>query len=122
MDTVHIPYAKTRRNSRAILRVTTTIRFLPASLKTSPGPTPMPLTIETPEAAALARGLARLTGESMAEAITTVLRERLARERARREGPADLTARVTALASQLRAEYGTTPITRAEWNAAAGEQ
>ena len=81
----------------------------------------MPLTIETPEAAALARGLARLTGESMAEAITTVLRERLARERARREGPADLTARVTALASQLRAEYGTTPITRAEWNAAAGE-
>ena len=81
----------------------------------------MSLTIETPEADALARSLASLTGENMTEAVTIALRERLARERTKREAPADLTARVTALASQLRAEYGTTPITRAEWNAAAGE-
>ena len=81
----------------------------------------MPLIIETPEAAALARGLTRLTGGNTTEAVTIALRERLAREQARRESPADLTARVAAVASRLRAEYDTTPITRAEWNAAAGE-
>ena len=37
--------------------------------------TPMPLIIETPEAAALVRGLARLTGENMTEAITIAPRE-----------------------------------------------
>ena len=43
------------------------------------------LSIKTPEADELARSLARLTGESMTEAVTAALRERLARERARRE-------------------------------------
>ena len=56
----------------------------------------MALSIKTAEADELARSLARLTGESMTEAVTTALRERLARERARREtaatspGPDDI--------------------------------
>jgi antitoxin VapB len=42
------------------------------------------LSIKTDEADALARRLTRLTGETMAKAVTAALRERLAREEARR--------------------------------------
>ena len=42
----------------------------------------MALSIKTAEADELARSLARLTGETMTEAVTAALRERLARERA----------------------------------------
>ena len=41
----------------------------------------MSLNIKNPEAHALAKELAELTGESMTEAILVALRERLARER-----------------------------------------
>ncbi len=41
----------------------------------------MALSIKTAEADEFARSLARLTGESMTEAVTAALRERLARER-----------------------------------------
>ena len=81
----------------------------------------MALSIKTAEADELARSLARLTGESMTEAVTTALRERLARERARRAASADLPARVAALAERLRAAYDTRPVSRAEWDAAAGD-
>lgn len=50
----------------------------------------MALSIKAAEADELARSLARLTGESMTEAVTAALRERLARERARRAVSAEL--------------------------------
>ena len=81
----------------------------------------MALSIKTAEADELARILARLTGESMTEAVTLALRERLARERARRAASASLAARVTALSEQLRAAYDTQPVSRAEWDRAAGD-
>jgi antitoxin VapB len=82
----------------------------------------MALSIKTVEADELARSLARLTGESMTEAVTTALRERLARERARRETAASLPMRLAALSSQLRAAYDARPVSREEWDAAAGDE
>jgi antitoxin VapB len=82
----------------------------------------MALSIKTVEADKLARSLARLTGESMTEAVTTALRERLARERARRETAASLPMRLAALSSQLRAAYDARPVSREEWDAAAGDE
>jgi antitoxin VapB len=81
----------------------------------------MALSIKTAEADELARSLARLTGESMTEAVTAALRERLARERARRAASASLAARVTTLCKQLRPAYDMRPVSRAEWDAAAGD-
>jgi antitoxin VapB len=82
----------------------------------------MALSIKTAEADELARSLVRLTGESMTEAVTIALRERLSRERARRETAASLPARLTALSTQLRAAYDTRPVSREEWNAAIGDE
>jgi len=82
----------------------------------------MALSIKTAEADELARSLAQLTGESTTEAVTIALRERLARERARRETAATLPARLTALSSQLRAAYDTRPVSRTEWDAATGDE
>ncbi len=81
----------------------------------------MALSIKTAEADALARSLARLTGESMTEAVTVALRERLAREQARRDGDAGLSARLAALSERLRTAYDTRPLSRAEWDAASGD-
>lgn len=81
----------------------------------------MALSIKTVEADKLARSLARLTGESLTEAVTTALRERLQRERARRAGTDKLPERLLELAKELRARYDTRPVTRAEWDAAAGD-
>ena len=81
----------------------------------------MALSIKTAEADELARSLARLTGESMTEAVTIALRERLGRERARRETAASLPVRLAALSGQLRAAYDTRPVSRTEWDAAAGD-
>ena len=53
----------------------------------------MGLNIKNDETCLLARDLARLTGETMTGAITVALRERLAREKRRR----DLDARIEAL-------------------------
>lgn len=81
----------------------------------------MALSIKTAEADELARSLARLTGESMTEAVTIALRERLARERARRATQVDLPSRVAALSARLRAAYDTRPVSAAEWDAAVGD-
>ena len=81
----------------------------------------MALSIKTAEADELARSLARLTGETMTEAVTAALRERLARERARRETAASLPDRLAALSGRLRGAYDTRPVSREEWDAAAGE-
>ena len=51
------------------------------------------LNIENEEACLLARDLARLTGETVTGAITVALRERIARERRRR----DVNARIEEL-------------------------
>jgi antitoxin VapB len=48
----------------------------------------MALSIKDPEADRLARELARQTGESITEAVIVSLRERLARQRARKKAPA----------------------------------
>ena len=69
----------------------------------------------------MARSLARVTGETMTEAIITALRERLVREQAAREAAATLTTRLMALKAKLRANYDTRTLTRAEWDAASGD-
>ena len=81
----------------------------------------MALSIKTDEADRLARALARLTGETMTEAVTAALRERLERERTRREAAAELPARLAALSGRLRADYDTRPVSKAEWDEASGE-
>ena len=57
----------------------------------------------------------------MTEAVATALRERLDRERARREAAANLPARLAALSERSRANYDTSPVTHAEWDDAAGD-
>jgi len=81
----------------------------------------MALSIKTDEADRLARALAQLTGETMTRAVTTALRERLTRERAKREAANDLPARLEALSRRFRAEYDARPVTKAEWDAASGD-
>jgi antitoxin VapB len=81
----------------------------------------MALSIKTDEADQLARALAKLTGENLTDAVTIALRERLAREHARRLAGRDLPARLGALAQRLRASYDTRPVSRAEWDAASGD-
>lgn len=82
----------------------------------------MALSIKTPEADTLARALAGLTGETVTEAVTVALRERLARERAQRTAGSDMPVRVAALAARLRGDYDTRPVGKAEWDAAAGDE
>ncbi len=82
----------------------------------------MALSIKTDEADGLARELSRLTGESMTQAVTTALRERLDRERAAREADSDLPGRVKAFAESIRGQYRTGPITKAEWDWASGDE
>ena len=82
----------------------------------------MALRIKTAEADQLARSLTRLTGETMTEAVTVALRERLARERNRRETAASLPTRLRALSSRLRTAYDTRPVSQREWDAAVGDQ
>jgi antitoxin VapB len=81
----------------------------------------MALSIKTDQADRLARDLARLTGETMTEAVTVALRERLSRERARREAATNLPKRLAALSRRLRRDYDTRPVSRAEWDAASGD-
>jgi antitoxin VapB len=82
----------------------------------------MALSIKTDEADRLARRLSKLTGESLTEAVTVALRERLERERARRRGGRDLPPGLTELLQRMRAAYDTRPVSRAEWDAASGEK
>ena len=81
----------------------------------------MALSIKTAEAGELARSLARLAGESMTEAVTIALRERLTRERARCHRHADLRERLASLSARIGGAYDTRPITKEEWDAALGE-
>jgi antitoxin VapB len=62
----------------------------------------MSLNIKNPEAHALATELARLTGESMTKAVTEAIRERLAREKRKRDED-KLFAELMAIAEQCAA-------------------
>lgn len=57
----------------------------------------MALSLKDAETDRLARQVAALTGETLTEAVRVALAERLARERRRRGGPADLTQALDAL-------------------------
>ncbi|HWD58599.1 MAG TPA: type II toxin-antitoxin system VapB family antitoxin [Stellaceae bacterium] len=81
----------------------------------------MALSIKTAEADRLARTLARLTGETMTEAVTVALRERLVRETDRRKKDEDLPARLAEWARRYGAEYDTRPVTQEEWDWAGGD-
>ena len=82
----------------------------------------MALSIKTGEADKLARALAKLTGENLTEAVTNALRERLERERARRGPSEDLPIRLDQVARRLSGFYDTRPVSRAEWDAASGDE
>jgi len=76
------------------------------------------LSIKTEEADRLARELSRLTGETMTEAVTVALRERLDRaaaDRAAREAELDR------LLAEFRANTDLRPISEEEWEWAGGE-
>ena len=81
----------------------------------------MALSIKTEEADRLARSLANLTGETMTQAVTEALRERLNRERARRQPAASLPERLDNLVRRFKADFDTRPVSRAEWDAASGD-
>ena len=61
---------------------------------------PMALSIKSDEADRLARELAATTGESLTDAVTEALRERLARERGRRT--VDMGRQLQRLAAEVR--------------------
>jgi antitoxin VapB len=67
----------------------------------------------------LAEDLAKLTGETKAQATAKALAQRLTRERAARN---DLTERLAALTARLRVNYDTRPVTKAEWDWASGDE
>ena len=62
----------------------------------------MVLSIEDPEADRLARDLARLTGESLAGAVTRALQERLERERKKRGKPGRLAEELERIVAELK--------------------
>ncbi len=82
----------------------------------------MALSIKTDEADRLARELSWLTGETMTDAVTKALSERLERERAAREADGGLPERVEALAARFRQNYDTRAVTKAEWDWASGDE
>ncbi len=77
----------------------------------------MALSIKTKEADRLARTLSRLTGESMTEAVTKSLAERLERVRKSRDAEKDYVERVLAHAARLREKYDLSrPVTKQEYD------
>lgn len=81
----------------------------------------MALSIKTDEADRLARELSRLTGETMTDAITQAMRERLERLRAEREAQGDYVARMKAFVRERAGRYDRRPVTQQEWDEAVGD-
>lgn len=81
----------------------------------------MALSIKTDEADRLARELSRLTGETMTDAITQAMRERLDRLRAEREAQRDYVARMKAFVRERAIRYDRRPVTKQEWDEAVGD-
>jgi antitoxin VapB len=79
------------------------------------------LSIKTEEADRLARDLSRLTGETMTQAVTVALRERLERERAAKtETTEEFVERIMAL-TRSWPDIDRRPVTREEWIEAGGD-
>lgn len=81
----------------------------------------MGLSIKTEEADRLARELSRLTGETMTDAITKAMRERLERLRAEQEANRDYVARMKSFVRERTARYDCRPVTKREWDEAVGD-
>lgn len=81
----------------------------------------MALSIKTEEADRLARELSRLTGETMTEAITTAMRERIERLHAEQDDEDSYAARIDAFVRERMHNYDRRPVTRAEWDEASGD-
>lgn len=81
----------------------------------------MALSLKTEEADRLARELSRLTGETMTDAITQVMRERLDRLRAEQEAQSDYVSRMQAFVRQRANRYDHRPVTKREWDEALGD-
>lgn len=81
----------------------------------------MALSIKTEEADRLARELSRLTGETMTDAITQAMRERLERLRAERKAQGDYVARVRAFVHKHGHLFDRRPVTKQEWDQAVGD-
>ena len=81
----------------------------------------MALSIKTREADQLARDLAKLTGETMTEAVTVALKERLDREKAARtETPEAFIERIMNLVAGWK-DVDFRPVTPDEWIEAGGD-
>ena len=81
----------------------------------------MALSIKAEEADRLARELSRLTGETMTDAITKAMRERLERLRAERKAQGDYVERVQAFVSERSHLFDRRPVTKREWDEAVGD-
>jgi len=81
----------------------------------------MALSIKTEEADRLARELSRLTGETMTDAITQAMRERLERLRAEQEAQGDYVARSQAFVRKHAHLFDRRPVTKREWDEAVGD-
>lgn len=81
----------------------------------------MALSIKAEEADRLARELSRLTGETMTDAITQAMRERLDRLRAEQEAQTDYVSRMKAFVRQRANRYDRRPVTKQEWDEAVGD-
>ena len=82
----------------------------------------MALSIKTEEADRLARLLADMTGETMTQAVTLALRERIDRLTAMPATQAQYVERAKAFADVLRERYNLSkPISREEWDEACGD-
>lgn len=82
----------------------------------------MALSIKTDEADRLARELSQLTGESMTEAVTVALRERLVRERSARAPDPTLVERLRRFGERVSKNYDRRPVTKQEWDEASGDE
>ena len=81
----------------------------------------MALSIKTETADRLARELAQLTGETMTEAVTKALPQRLERERKAREADPDEVKRLLGEVARMRVNYDCRPVTKEEWDDGWGE-
>ena len=82
----------------------------------------MALSIKTEQADRLARQLAAATGETMTEAVTKALAERLERVKKRQaKNSRDLAADIEKAAARIRKDFRLRPISKKEWDEAWGE-
>ncbi len=81
----------------------------------------MALSIKTETADRLARELAQLTGETMTEAVTKALVQRLERERKARQADPREVQRLLDHAARIRKNYDCRPATKEEWDEGWGD-